>query len=76
LPDRLSRGLLGLLSSLVHRIFHTLLLGDLVEGVFYRLIGGHKLLELRPGLLLGVGKLFKEFLELGAVVLNLTLERP
>jgi hypothetical protein len=76
LPDRLSRGLLGLLSSLVHRIFHTLLLGDLVEGVFYRLVGGHELLELRPGLLLGVGKLFKEFLELGAVVLHLTLERP
>src|SRR5919107_485097 len=57
LPNRLSRGLLGLLDGLVHRVLQALLLSDLVEGVLYGLVGGDHLLKLRPGVLLGFGEL-------------------
>jgi hypothetical protein len=67
---------LRLLSHLVHRLLYSLLLGSFLEGVLYGLVGGDQLLELRARLLLGVGKLLQEFLELGAVVLQLTLEGP
>src|SRR5215203_317337 len=46
LPDRLSSGLLCLLGGLVHRVLQALLLGDLVERAFYRLVRGYKLLKL------------------------------
>jgi hypothetical protein len=53
----LSRGLLGLLGGPVHRVFHALLLGNLVEGVLYGLVGLDHLFEAGAGVLLGFGEL-------------------
>jgi hypothetical protein len=45
------------LSGLVHRVLHALLLGYLVEGVLYDLVGFDHVFEAGPGILLGVGEL-------------------
>ncbi len=60
----------------VHRLSHALLLGDdIVEGVSYDLVGFAHLFEVGAAVLLGLGELVEQFLELGSVVLDLALER-